>query len=182
LPILTAARLESVSPPGRQEFAKIEGEQASPDLSYSSANAPAGLDGHRVLIVDDEKDARDMLQIMLTQLGAEIKASQSAQEALLLLEQWHPDVLVSDIGMPEEDGYFLIERVRALDSARGGEIPAIALTGYASSAERQKLLSFGYQIHLSKPVDIEQLVNAIVRLAKTHEESVTFHKPLPDLP
>ena len=173
LPILAAHSPASVAPPGSEELPKAKGESAFVSLSHSSADALPGLDGHRVLIVDDEKDARDMLQIMLTQFGAEVRVSESAQEALKLLEQWQPDVLVSDIGMPEEDGYFLIEQVRALESARGG-IPAIALTGYASSAERQKLLSYGYQIHLSKPVDIEQLVKGIAGLAKTDGERATF--------
>jgi PAS domain S-box-containing protein len=123
------------------------------------------LDGHRVLIVDDDSDAREMLEILLTQHGAEIRASHSSQEALKVLAQWQPHVMISDIGMPGEDGYSLIEQLRALELADGGGIPAIALTGYASPTDKQKLLSVGYQLHIAKPVDIDELIQAIAGLA-----------------
>ncbi len=174
LPLLPAHNLEPVSPSSSKKLSTAERENPFVSQSDSSTNDSLGLKGHRVLIVDDEKDARDMLEIMLTQFGGEIRVSHSAQDALKVLEQWHPHVLISDIGMPEEDGYFLIRQIRALEFARGGGIPAIALTGYASSTERQKLLSSGYQIHLSKPVDIQQLVKAIIRLARTEKQAITF--------
>jgi PAS domain S-box-containing protein len=122
------------------------------------------LDGLRALVVDDEPDAREMLEVLLNQFGAEVKASASAQEALRILEQWKPDVLVSDIGMPDEDGYSLIHQVRALDPARGGRTPAIALTGYSRQEDRSQLLAAGYQVHLPKPIDLSQLVDAILSL------------------
>jgi hypothetical protein len=84
---------------------------------------------------------------------------------LELLERWKPDVLISDVGMPNEDGYSLILRVRALGHERGGSIPAIALTGYSRREDRSQLLAAGYQMHLSKPVELAQLVNAIMSLS-----------------
>src|SRR5262249_54000011 len=101
------------------------------------ATAPAGgdqfrlprLDNLRVLVVDDESDAREMLDIILTQCGAHLRTASTTREALQLVEEWKPDVLVSDIGMPEEDGYSLISQIRALAPERGGRIPAGALTG-----------------------------------------------------
>jgi CheY-like chemotaxis protein len=127
-------------------------------------NAPT-LNGIRILIVDDEADAREMLEVILGQFGAQVKASTSAQEALNILEDWKPDVLVSDIGMPHEDGYSLIHQVRALGPDQGGRTPAVALTGYSRPEDRSRLLAAGYQIHLPKPVEIAQLADAIVTLS-----------------
>ncbi len=129
------------------------------------------LDGLRVLIVDDEADAREMLQVMLTQFGAEVKVSGSAKEALKVLERWLPEILVSDVGMPDEDGYALIQKVRELVPESGGQIPAIALTGYAMPEDRQRLISAGYQVHLTKPVELVELVNVIASLAGRAGES-----------
>lgn len=122
------------------------------------------LGGLRVLIVDDEADAREMLQVMLTQFGAEVRGARSVKEALKVLKSWLPHVLVSDIGMPGEDGYDLIEKVRKLLPESGGQIPAIALTGYARPEDRQQLLSVGYQAHLAKPVELPELIDLIARL------------------
>ncbi|HEX8185947.1 MAG TPA: ATP-binding protein [Blastocatellia bacterium] len=122
------------------------------------------LSGIRALVVEDEPDAREMLVVMLARFGAEVKSSASAQEALKTLEQWKPDVLVSDVGMPDEDGYSLIHQIRALGPARGGQTPAIALTGYSRPEDRSRLLAAGYQVHLSKPVNLNQLVEAILSL------------------
>ena len=132
--------------------------------SDPATNNATKLDGLRALIVDDEEDAREMLEVMLVGFGAEVKASASAQEALEILEQWKPDVLVSDVGMPNEDGYSLIHQIRAIEPSRGGSIPAIALTGYSRPEDRLQLLAAGYQVHLSKPVDLTQLVDAILSL------------------
>src|SRR5262249_50757337 len=89
------------------------------------------LEGLRVLVVDDESDTREILSIILTQCGAELRTASNAGDALELLKNWKPDVLVSDVGMPGEDGYLLISRVRALGPDDGGRTPAVALTGYA---------------------------------------------------
>src|SRR6185295_15870755 len=106
------------------------------------------------LVVDDEADAREMLSLTLLQCGAEAKTTASVREALDLLTRWQPHVLVSDVGMPGEDGYSLIARVRALGPDLGGLIPAVALTGYAGPEDRVRLLSAGYQKHIAKPVDL----------------------------
>ena len=123
------------------------------------------LAGVRVLVVDDEADAREMLNLTLLQCGAEAKTTSSVREALDLLTHWQPHVLVSDVGMPGEDGYSLIARVRALGPDLGGLIPAVALTGYAGPEDRVRLLSAGYQKHLAKPADLAELVMVVANLA-----------------
>lgn len=124
------------------------------------------LAGLRVLVVDNEPDARELVTIVLKQRGAEVRASATAREALEMLKQWKPDVLVSDIGMPGEDGYELIRKLRALKSASGGLIPALALTGYAGRQDAARALESGYQMHLPKPVAPSELVAAVASLAR----------------
>jgi signal transduction histidine kinase/ActR/RegA family two-component response regulator len=119
----------------------------------------------RVLIVDDETDAREMLHVILSQCGAEVKTAATSREALDVLSAWLPEVLVSDIGMPDEDGYSLINQVRSLEPEHGGGIPAVALTGYGGPDDRRRLLSAGYQVHITKPVEVTELANVIARLA-----------------
>src|SRR5262249_42659040 len=106
------------------------------------------LDGLQVLIVGDEPDTIDLLTIMIKQYGAEVKAATSAREALETLEKWHPDVLVTDIGMPGEDGYELIRKVRAQESDRNKKVPAVALTAYTRAEDRVRALSSGFQLHV----------------------------------
>lgn len=119
------------------------------------------LDGLRVLVVDDEDDARDMLAIILKQHGAQTESCASAAEALERLQDWKPDVLICDIGMPGEDGYSLIRKVRALDPERGGQTPAIALTAYATQEDRVRALDMGFQMHIAKPVESYELALAV---------------------
>ena len=126
------------------------------------------LDGLRVLIVDDEADARELLSAILEQRGAHVTTAASAAEALDYLQRdgGLPDVLVSDLGMPREDGFDLIRKVRTLEPERGGRIPAIALTAYARNEDRAQALAAGYEMHVSKPVEPAQLsdaLNALVR-------------------
>jgi PAS domain S-box-containing protein len=123
------------------------------------------LTGLRVLVVDDELDARELLRWALTQDGAEVRTVTSAAEALDILSQWQPEVLVSDIGMPGEDGYKLIRQVRALPADRGGQVPAVALTGYARLEDQRRALAAGYQIFVPKPVELDELASEIARLA-----------------
>jgi CheY-like chemotaxis protein len=118
----------------------------------------------RLLIVDDELDFRDLVTVTLGQYGAVVKAAASAGEALAYVENWRPDVLVADIGMPGEDGYGLIRKVRALSSERGGSTPALALTAYARAEDRLHTLSAGYQIHLAKPITGPELATAVANL------------------
>jgi PAS domain S-box-containing protein len=129
------------------------------------------LDGVRVLVVDDEPDTRDFLSTVLQQCQAEVKAVASAQEALDTMTQWKPDVLVSDIGMPEEDGYSLIRKVRSKERAgeissphQGGKIPAAALTAYARPEDRMRAIQEGYQLHLPKPVEPGELATVVASL------------------
>jgi PAS domain S-box-containing protein len=134
-----------------------------PALSPEIDSALAGL---RALIVDDEPDAREMLAMLLRGCGAETRVASSAAEALAALADWRPDVLVSDIGMPGEDGYGLIRRVRALSPGEGGGIPAIALTAHARPEDRTHAFAAGFQAHVAKPVDQTELVRVIARLAR----------------
>jgi CheY-like chemotaxis protein len=123
------------------------------------------LNGLRLLIVDDEADFRNLVIRMLGQYGALVKAAGSASEALVELEKWKPDVLVADIGMPEEDGYGLIGKVRALSAERGGSTPAVALTAYTREEDRLRALSAGYHVHLAKPITGPELAAAVANVA-----------------
>jgi signal transduction histidine kinase/ActR/RegA family two-component response regulator len=145
----------------KREF-KREGLSAD---SFNSFTDAITLEGLRVMIVDDEAESRELLIAILMQRGAEVKACASAAEALEVIEQWRPLVLVSDIGMPEEDGYELIRKLRALPPARGGNIPAVALTGLARSEDRMRALAAGFQIHVPKPVEAVELITVIASLA-----------------
>ena len=130
------------------------------------ASVPSSsLDGLKVLIVDDELDARELIVVMLGHCGANMKAASSSMEAMEIIKGWRPDVLIADIGMPVEDGYGLIKRLRALPEDRGGDIPALALTAYARTEDRTRALSAGFQAHISKPVDRANLVAVVARLA-----------------
>lgn len=168
LPLLRSHDPEPVSIDHEAQDSAAAEEIPVRGSNHKSNHQRISLQGHRILIVDDDSDAREMLTILLTQQGAEIRASHSSKEALKVLTQWQPHVMVSDIGMPGEDGYSLIEQLRALEVADGGSIPAIALTGYASPTDKEKLLSVGYQLHISKPVDIDELIKAIAGLVKTN--------------
>ena len=128
-------------------------------------NGKVSLSGLRVLIVDDEPDARVIISRLIEQTGAEVYACENAREALEMLERLRPDVLMSDIAMPGEDGYSLINRVRSLPPERGGHTPAAALTAYAREDDRAKALAAGYQTHIAKPVSPSQLVATIADLA-----------------
>ena len=127
---------------------------------------PSSLAGLRVLVVDDEVDARSMLTTMLERCGAQVLAVSSAREGLDSIESWRPDVLIADIGMPVEDGYALIKKVRALPKEQGGQTPALALTAYARTEDRVRALSEGYQVHLAKPVDRFELAAVVSSLAQ----------------
>ena len=128
--------------------------------------AAASLRGVRVLLVDDDTDALQMISAVLKRSGAEVKACGSAGEALTALPQWRPDVLMSDIGMPHEDGYELIRKVRALTAEHGGRVPAAALTAYAREEDQKRAIAEGYQMHVAKPASSAELVAAVAALAK----------------
>ncbi|AFZ36579.1 multi-sensor hybrid histidine kinase [Stanieria cyanosphaera PCC 7437] len=139
---------------------------SKPILNQSETLSTQELDltGIRILTVDDEPDARNLLTVLLTQYGAEVLSVASTTEVLANLESFQPDLLISDIGMPNLDGYSLIEQVRALPPEKGGEVNAIALTAYAREEDRQQALSKGYQWHINKPLEPEQLIRAVISL------------------
>jgi signal transduction histidine kinase/DNA-binding response OmpR family regulator len=122
------------------------------------------LEGLRILIVDDEPDTRELVQEVLGRQGAEVRTSGSVSEALRTLAGWQADLLISDIGMPSEDGYELIRRVRKLDTVQRGPLPAVALTAYAGAEDSKRALAAGFQTHLAKPVDPKALIAAVARL------------------
>jgi signal transduction histidine kinase/response regulator RpfG family c-di-GMP phosphodiesterase len=123
------------------------------------------LKGLRILVVDDEADSRELITAVLAQCGAQVKDCESASEALDALQAWGPDLLISDIGMPVEDGYSLIKKIRALEEQQHGRIPAVALTAYASPEDRTRALAAGFQMHLAKPLEPEELVTVIASVA-----------------
>jgi PAS domain S-box-containing protein len=123
------------------------------------------LDGVRVMVVDDEADTRDLLSFSLRNYGAEVTALGSASEALAAIQRDKPDVLVSDIGLPGDDGYALIRKVRALDEERGGRVPAAALTAYAKDEDRHRAIAAGFQAHVPKPVELAALASVVASLA-----------------
>ncbi len=124
------------------------------------------LDRLKMLVVDDELDTLELLAFMLEQYGAQVVAVTSANEALVSLGEWQPDVLLSDIGMPEVDGYMLIRQIRAMPPEQGGLTKAIALTAYAGDTDHQQILEAGFQKHVTKPVDPVSLARLIASLVK----------------
>ncbi len=149
----------------------VHSEIPSQEETPITAN-PAILYGLRILIVDDEADSRDMLKVVLEQYGADVLTAASAREAYEALQGWKPDVLVCDIGMPEEDGNSLIRKVRALDAEQGGNTPAIALTGYVRVEDRRRALEAGYQLFLPKPVEVNELASRITNLIYQTDKSM----------
>ncbi|MGP1385519.1 MAG: PAS domain S-box protein [Thainema sp.] len=123
----------------------------------------------RILVVDDEPDTRDITRFILRQAGARVVSVSSANEALTVLQQTQPQVLVSDIGMPDIDGYMLMRQIRTLAPEQGGQIPAIALTAYASEIDYERVVAAGFQKHVPKPVDPNTLVEAVASLVKQQE-------------
>jgi CheY-like chemotaxis protein len=123
------------------------------------------LAGIRVLVVDDDPAAVDLVTELLRQRGADVTGCSSATAALPTAARWRPDVLVSDIEMPEEDGYTLVRKLRALPPEAGGRTPAVALTAFSRPDDRIRSLRAGFSIHMSKPVDPEELIAVIANLA-----------------
>ena len=136
--------------------------EPDPNLSKRSLD----LSGVRVLMVDDVADSREFITFVLEQAGASVITAATADEASAAMTQSQPDVIISDIGMPDMDGYKLMQQIRSLSPEQGGNVPAIALTAYAGDLNQQQALAAGFQLHLSKPIDLEQLVDAISTLHK----------------
>jgi signal transduction histidine kinase/ActR/RegA family two-component response regulator len=142
-------------------------DRTAPAAHVQEISAPNdySLDGLRVLLVDDEPEARQIISTVITRTGAEVRTCKSAHEALAKLSEWKPDVILSDIAMPEQDGYSFIRQVRSLPRDKGGDTPAAALTAYARDIDRRQALAAGYQMHIAKPIGASQLVTMIARLA-----------------
>jgi len=137
-----------------------------PLTEQAGASAPRSLEGRMVLVVDDEVDAREPLRRVLEAVGAEVIAVGSVDEALQVVERQRPEVIVSDNAMPVRDGYELMRSVRSLPGERGGRTPAIALTAFASPADRDRALRAGFSVHLGKPVEATRLVQVITGLVE----------------
>jgi two-component system, chemotaxis family, CheB/CheR fusion protein len=140
-------------------------ERPAAEAEPSEIKGVAECTGIRVLVVDDEPDARELIRTILAASGAEVTLAATTQQALSALDRAPFDVLVSDIAMPEDDGYDLIRKVRARDAGRGGQIPALALTAYVAIEDRAEAIAAGYQQHAAKPIQPEDLVAAVVSLA-----------------
>ncbi|MFN2416007.1 MAG: ATP-binding protein [Pyrinomonadaceae bacterium] len=143
--------------------APCAGGDEGPPAARAGAR-PEGLAGVRVLVVDDELDTRKLISTVIEQSGAEVTACATAGEALEKLKTWRPHILMSDIGMPGEDGYQLIRRVRALPADGGGRTPAAALTAYARDEDRARALAAGFQLHIAKPFSPGDLIAAVADL------------------
>jgi two-component system CheB/CheR fusion protein len=148
----------------------LEAEPAAASRAPAGSRATGGpprkiLDGTSVLVVDDEPDARDALVGLLERYGAHVRPAASVAEAMAALETALPDVLISDLGMPGEDGYELIRRVRLLPAEAGGGLPSLAVSAYATEEHRKKVMRTGFQKHLEKPVAPAELVTEVARLA-----------------
>jgi signal transduction histidine kinase/CheY-like chemotaxis protein len=155
LPLMVT--VEHTVDPGRRHPIASDGPPAVP---------LADLEGIRVLVVDDEPDASEMVQAILASSGAEVRVAASARQALDILDRWRPRLILSDIGMPEEDGFAFIAHLRGRSPERGGATPAVALTAYAHLEDRVKILTAGFQMHLTKPFDPTELLAVVASVAR----------------
>jgi len=147
----------------RRDPARAEERQREVERRRRSSGV-VRLDGLHVLLVEDDEDSRKLLGTMLKRNGARVTSTKSAKEALSVFDNELPDVMISDIGMPEQDGYELIRKLRAMPPEKGGRIPAIALTGYASKKDRERALAAGYHQHIAKPIEQADMIKAIAAL------------------
>lgn len=161
-----------VSLPLRPVYASDRARREHPtsERPASLTQAEVSLASLRVLVVDDEQDAGELVSLVITDAGAEVHTAASAQEGLALLKRQRVDVIVSDIGMPERDGYELLRDVRRLANDRGGRTPAIALTAFARSEDRTRAMLAGFQAHVAKPIEPDELVATIKSLTANAAE------------
>jgi CheY-like chemotaxis protein len=142
-------------------------------IAYHAQGRHDDLQGLHIHVVDDEPDAVELLRVMLAQYGASVTTSSTAQHAIGCIRQARPDLLISDIGMPHQDGYELIRELRHMDDEGAKMLPAIALTAYAAIEDQQRAMLAGFQTHVTKPVEPTVLINAITQLtgrAQVNEE------------
>ena len=153
---------------GTQPAGGPEDAGNSPVIRLSTPFVATDLSGVRVLVVDDDPDSRELAMRVLTGSRAEVRTAAGAAEAMVLVEAYRPDVLVSDIGMPDADGFALLRRVRSLGPERGGDVPAVALTAFGRSEDRAQALRAGFMAHLIKPVEPPELLATVGRAAGRH--------------
>jgi CheY-like chemotaxis protein/anti-sigma regulatory factor (Ser/Thr protein kinase) len=158
LPILTAAA-------PAERWSALAERRFGPSME-SPPPRSLRLDDVHILVVDDQTDGRTLTSLVLTESGARVKTVASAREALQSLEGQRPDVLVTDIGLPGEDGYALVSQIRQHEAAHGGFLPAIALTGFTRAEDRARILVAGFQAHVSKPIDPVELTAAIAAVMR----------------
>jgi signal transduction histidine kinase/ActR/RegA family two-component response regulator len=158
-------RLPTVGSGGPATFKEGLEDRRTAAATASPEARSIRIDHLRVLLVDDTSDGRELTALVLTQAGARVQPVGSVREALHSVEQDPPDVLVSDIGLPDEDGYALIRQIRQHEATHGGFLPAVALTGYARFEDRERILAAGFQSHVTKPLDPTALIAAIAAIA-----------------
>ena len=160
---------------------KSEAHPAGKEPEPQAEVAAGDIEGVRVLVVEDDPGTREALAEMLSLSGAEVRSAESAAMGMELFQQFRPDLLVCDIAMPDEDGYSLLGRIRALGPARGGDVPALALTALAGAEDRRRAFEAGFQLHMAKPVDIDRLVTALRTLLKPRKSigDADRHRPRP---
>jgi CheY-like chemotaxis protein len=145
---------------------------AGMERAASAVDRVPRLDGLRVLVVDDEEDVLDLVRTVLSEQGADVHVATSAREALEHFADVRPDVIVSDIGMPETDGLSFIRKIRSLPPEQGGRTPAVALTAYARREDGQRAFAAGYQMHVPKPAEPAQLATVVANLGGRSLEGV----------
>jgi CheY-like chemotaxis protein len=158
----------SAAKPQQQPEGLAEAETRQP-MKQTKERQP--LLGLRLLVVEDDPDTLDMLKFVFQENGAAVVTVASTNEALKALERSRPDVLVSDLAMPGKDGYELITQVRSLSPDRGGNVPAVALSAYTRPEDRSRALAAGFQVHVSKPVDLKCLVDVVGSLMGSRQSS-----------
>jgi len=158
-------RLPLAGPAQDGSIGEVLSANRSAPPSSPTVTKPKGLRGIRVLVVDDERDAREFVQRVLEEFGAEVVSCSSAAEALDAIAQCHPNVMLCDIGMPGEDGYQLIQKVKVLATHEGIEMAAVALTAYSREEDRRRSLELGFRLHLAKPVEPMRIVEVVAALA-----------------
>jgi CheY-like chemotaxis protein len=154
-------------PLGQRPKVETQTNRKAPAVQQNSLKNDScnDLSGLTVLVVDDEIDSLELIKVFLEHCGAQVETANSVEKALNYLTETLPDVLVSDIGMPDADGYELIRRVREFAPERGGSIPAVALTAYARSEDKTRALHSGFQTHLAKPIEMDELITAISKVS-----------------
>jgi CheY-like chemotaxis protein len=157
LPVAAVHPPEATDPPHLRSM-------AAPELAAAPVQHPS-LEGITVLVVDDEADARTLVKRVLEDCGARVLLATSSRDGIELVEKERPDVILSDIGMPEEDGYTFMRKVRSLPPEQGGVTPAAALTAFARAEDRTRALRAGYQTHVAKPVEPAELTAVVASLA-----------------